>query len=193
MGLVTLSDVKAALGVSGSDQDAKITALLDPVSGLVERLAGRSFTQATHTEYDDGGGFHLFVSVRPIASITSITDRRSGDVIASSEYDFDADEGSIIRLPYGAIWDRAPDPSAFLDGNPTQERRRWKIVYVGGPATVPDDVKLAFYEIMSATLTSQGGKQSEKDGDYSYTMASGGPVPSSASMILKSYASGAAF
>lgn len=176
MAIDTRSNVKSALGITDTGSDDQIDALLEPLTEALETYAGRAFEQAARTEYvDSDGEQYLLLRYTPVASITSVTDRVTGSAVASSEYELEGTPGLLRRLSFGAAW-----PA----GN-----RRYTVAYTGGPATAPEDIKAAFYEIISASLKGQGGLKSEKEGDYSYTLAEGSMegIPKTAQMVLNRY------
>ena len=194
MGLATLTEIKDALGITDTNNDTQITALLEPISTLIEREAGRGFSSETTTERHMGGDPSIALRRWPVASITTVTDKATGEALASDQYDFEGDTGLLRRLPLGSQWAEARvDQIVYLRENVPV--LRWEIVYVGGPATAPEDVKLAlFYSIESSLNGGMGGMQSEKDGDYAYVRATGsagaGSLPANALAILQSYKTG---
>ncbi len=191
MALATLTEVKESLGISNTDSDDQINALLEPISVLIERTAGRSFTSATVTERYSGGDPTIALLRFPVASITTVTDKVTGTVLGSDEYELEGQLGLLRKLPFGSQWatGRAFQTVHLREIAPVQ---RWEIVYVGGPVTAPEDVKLALFYSMDASLNgAMGGMQSEKDGDYAYTRAPGSAgLPANAMAILKSYSAG---
>jgi hypothetical protein len=193
MALATRIEVKAALGISDTSQDDKIDALLEPITSLIEQAAGRAFTSATVTERYMGGEPTIALKRYPVTSITSVTDKITGQALAATDYALEAATGLLRRLPLGSSWSAAYGPRIVYLGN-TPQVGRWEIVYVGGATSVPGDVLFAYYETFAAVLAGQGGMQSEKDGDYSYVRgASVGAVPASAMAALQSYKAGVFF
>ncbi len=195
MALDTLSGVKAGLGISNSDDDTQITALLEPMSALIEREAGRSFTSATVTERYLGGDPTIALRRYPVSSITTVTDKATSEELASDGYDLEATTGLLRRLPLGSQWAKTRAGQIFYLREDVPVLR-WEIIYVGGPSTVPEDIKLALYFAIGAAITGSGmsGMQSEKDGDYAYARAAAagapGSLPPNAMAILKPYKAG---
>ena len=204
MGLATLGDIKAGLGITSIDYDAQIVALINPVSALIEREAGRKFECATFTERHMGGEPTIALRQYPVQSITSVTDKATGEVLATTDYEIETTTGLLRRLSLGSRWVGSHSADVFYVGNNTKVGR-WQVIYEAG--TVPDDVKLAMYytisSLVGSTASSTGGMAGplvgESDGDYSYTRAaptsssSGSSLsglPANASAILASYKAG---
>lgn len=186
MAIDTLSNVKAALGITDSDSDAQLTALLDPVSAAMERYAGRAFEAGSFVEEHMGGEQTLALREFPITAITTVEDLATGETLGSDLYESEDRTGLLTRLPRGAQWakGRVAQEIPLREDTPS---RRWRVTYNAGGVT--EDVKLAFYDAMKSQMVSQGGFASEKDGDYSYVKASGstGILPNSVTAVLDIY------
>lgn len=191
MALATLTEVKEALGIGNTDTDDRINALLEPISVLIERASGRAFTSATVTERHSGGDPTIALRRFPVASITTVTDKVIGTVLESDDYELEGPLGLLRRLPFGSQWSTGR-VSQIVHLSERPPVLRWEIVYIGGPVTCPEDVKLALFYSMDASLNgAMGGMQSEKDGDYAYTRAPGAAgLPANAMAILRSYSTG---
>jgi len=203
MSLATLAEIKSGLGITSTDFDAQITALIDPISALIEREAGRSFTKSTtFTERHMGGEPTIALREYPVTSITSVTDKASGEVLTSTEYEVDTTTGLLRRLSLGSRWASSHSVDVFYVGK-NSPVGRWQVIYVAG--STPEDVKLAMFYTMSSLVgsstSSAGGMAgpliSESDGDYSYTRAAPASsssvvsgLPPNAVAILSSYKAG---
>jgi hypothetical protein len=202
MGLATLSEIKGGLGITSTDFDAQIAALIDPVSALIEREAGRKFECVTVTERHMGGEPTIALREFPVASITSVTDKATGEVLAATDYELETTTGLLRRLTLGSRWAASHSVDVFYVNKNTRVGR-WEIIYEAG--TTPADIKLAmFYTISSlvgSSTSSAGGMSgpllSESDGDYSYTRAAPSSssstvsgLPANAVAILSSYKAG---
>ena len=204
MALATLSEIKNGLGITSTNFDAQIVALINPVSALIEREAGRKFDCATFTERHMGGEPTIALREYPVLSITSVTDKATDEALATTDYEVEKSTGLLRRLTLGSRWAASHSAQVFYVGKNTPVGR-WEIIYEAG--TVPEDVKLAmFYTISSlvgSTASSAGGMAgpliSESDGDYSYTRAAPAGagagttmsgLPANASAILASYKAG---
>jgi len=200
MGLATRAEIKAALAITTTDNDAQIDALIEPMSALIEREAGREFVTAggspttPFTERHPGGEPTIALRQYPVESITTVTDKATGVVLAADQYELEAATGLLRRLTLGSQWAEArADQVVHLRENTPVHR--WEIVYIANPV-VPEDIKLALYYSISAAITGAGmaGMQSEKDGDYSYVrmamQTAPGSLPANAMAIARSYRQG---
>ena len=90
----TLVEVKAHFGISGSGQDAVITAALPRVTALFNTALDRDLRQTDYTEELDGlGSAFIFLAQKPIVDITSVKD--SGTLVDSEDYVIYRERGEI--------------------------------------------------------------------------------------------------
>lgn len=194
--LVSLSDAKAFLGITGTSQDKRLAGVLAGVEKAVRTYCHRDFTSKERTEYYNGNNRQrLALRERPVTTVTSVQldntgyfGKASGSFGASStltegtswvlSYDSRdsgvSDSGVLIKLP-GV-------QSTFVTIS-EQREAIWplgvgniKVVYTAGYTTIPADLQLAVKMLTSLTHASadQGGPlESETLGDYSYTRAAG--------------------
>lgn len=190
MAIVLLTETKEALGISGSDEDTRLMRLTHMASGVAERISGRAWTQAEVTERHQGGVQALPLRRYPVASVSTVTDKSSGEVMAATGYEIETTTGLLYRLPYGRWWDGyAPSPVFQTGGGGSASFPRWEVTYTGGPSSAPEDIRAAVIEIIAHMRNAQGGMQSEKDGDYSYSMAATpAGVPPTVMAVLSRYA-----
>jgi uncharacterized phiE125 gp8 family phage protein len=101
--LAPLADVKAFLGVSGVDQDARLNALIATAGATLERYCGALLSQRTVTEVlvaDDAHGT-LVLGRFPVISLTSV----SFDGVAQTLGDFRlAKRAGTLRRVDGAAF-----------------------------------------------------------------------------------------
>lgn len=195
MSLTTISVIKTQLGISGTDEDAKLTQMLAQADALIKRYCDLQFESATFTEFYSGNGSQtLVLNQRPVQSITTLHEDADGyfgdgtgafsadDLLTAGEdYVLNRDTNSAteesrsgIVFRIGTVWHR---PSARLAGLlstvPGLSMGNIKVVYVAGYATVPADVALACIQMVSMLRENSivGGKQQESYEDYSYTLA----------------------
>jgi len=196
--LATRAEVKAALNITDTDSDDQIDALLAPMSALVELEAGRKFTPQEFTERHRGGDASIVLRNYPVGVDASpgitVTDKITGEVLASTDYEIDHDRGILRKLPLGTEWPKTGSGNLVYLGEDVHVDR-WEISYTAGE--VPDDIKLALYLSIGASLdrsgsTSSGGGGAiggiiaEKDGDYSYQRAASAATTSNSASLAAS-------
>lgn len=84
MPLESLADVKIALGIAVSDDDALLGQLQAQADSYVETFCGRKFSPATFTEYHPGGARILFLMNYPVAELSSIRVDANGEFEADT-------------------------------------------------------------------------------------------------------------
>ena len=127
MAYPTLTEVKSFLGVTTSDDDARLTLLISWTEELIHRYLGRNLNSATYTQLAYKPQSEIFqLDNYPVDSITSIT--IDDEVQDSDDYDLVLDVGSV----YGDF----------------VENERVSIVYVGGYSTIPPLVIDVFYAVV---------------------------------------------
>lgn len=175
--LVTTAEAQSFLGVTG--YDTLIGELIDYVTAGIESYTGRYFTATSVTEYIDGGGDALVVSRPPIISVTSISDHHDTDaLLASTNYETELSAGMIVGSPSA--------DSTMISVNPwASGRRRWKVVYSSGYASIPANVKLAALTWLADIFANRQGAKSESLGDRSFTVDD--TMPSRVKLLLSTY------
>lgn len=68
----TLANVKAAMLITGTDDDALLTRLMTGANAFVAEYTGRDFAGGTFNETHPGGRAMLFLSNFPVTGITSL-------------------------------------------------------------------------------------------------------------------------
>lgn len=146
MALISASEAKLYIpGLSGTDEDSKLTTLITRVGILIAVYLGYppasettspTLEQTTYTEYYTGpGGLVLPLGIRPVTSITSIYEDPervygASTLVASTNYELDGRRGEVIlksSATHGS-WNRGG-------------YRAIKATFVAGWATAPEDVK----------------------------------------------------
>src|SRR5262249_29127142 len=135
--LIQLSDAKTYLQI-GSTDDELLNQIIAGVSAAIESHCGRSLSGfIAVTDVLDGGVRELILSQRPVASITTVMDRATDQVVDESLYDLDAPAGLLFALasappnepiPFGTFDFKGVTP-VWGSG-----RRRWQIEYTAGSA-----------------------------------------------------------
>ena len=149
--LLTLEEYKAAKGLSGFTEDAKITPLLESVSQLVRTYCNREFTTyygSDKTEYFTVKWNDQSVQLNetPIVSITSVSERESitgsYTALGASEYYTDTDTDCVFRVDING--------TGFTSFKPGPASVR--VVYKAGYAATPADLKLALIDLVTYYL-----------------------------------------
>lgn len=132
--ICTLAEIKTALGISDTSEDAFLTRQGQLVSDAIEAYCKRRFLTGTYTQtfYADEHepSKELVLAAFPVASITSVT--VDNVVMDSSEYRLNPAAGILIR-PYG--WHRCT---------------KTVVVYAAGYAqgSIPSNVKEVVYNVV---------------------------------------------
>lgn len=111
----TLANVKTALAVSGTDDDALLTRLLDTAESYIAAHTGRRFDGGTFTETHPGSTPVLFLQNYPVTAVGSVrvdAHRQFGleTVLDPSGYVLHADRGVVAATggpflrPRGGRW-----------------------------------------------------------------------------------------
>lgn len=139
----TLANVKTALLVTGSGDDALLTRLMDGADAFVALHTGRNFDGGTFTELHPAGRTTLLLGNFPVASVTSVKvdpARQFGaaTVRAADTYVLHADRGLIESLtgPFLAPRGRDDWPAAA------------QVIYATATGAVPAPVKEAFNQLV---------------------------------------------
>lgn len=142
MSIPTLTDVKSALNITGSDQDQLLELFRSSALKLIEMRVGPS-TVNTYTETVNSHANALLLSWRPVQSITTVTPNiNTWPSFAPTDISFDARSGIIWRKDLGT-----------LAGS-------YDIAYTAGWATFPDNYHLAtLITVQHLWRTQRGGSK----------------------------------
>lgn len=212
MALTTTSEYKTYAGVSGSTNDARYATLISAAEAYIKRYTGRSFESATFTHtFDGSGGESLQLREWPVTSITSVTqiyDDGTTQVLDASTYRFDGttNNGILYRVFTGRGRFGAYNAAQFGRWEPGPFQRfgngyvwdmgyqNYRVVYVAGYTTIPDELKLLVWKIVDVWFAGAGqdaSLQSESIGSYSYTRAKE-PFPPEIQLMLDGWKVGQA-
>jgi len=186
MALTTLTRIKETLKIGDTSEDTELTHLLNVASEQIKNYCDTILEQATVTDERVDGDFQ---ELRPanwiISSVTSIKDAYNSDsTVAATNYTLDTSYGAIY------INDDATDLE-FDQQIWGKGRGRWKVTYVAGYSTVPEDLQgacvrlVAYYRDRVAP-----GISSEKIGNYSVafqTAVSSYGIPEDVAAMLEPY------
>ncbi len=198
MPLDTLANVKAALLITGADDDAVLARLMDAAESFVAEHCGRAFAGGTFTETHPGGGDALFLRNFPVATVTAVevdAARQFGPDTAldPTAYFVHADRGVVVSTD-----------GAFL---PSRSGRRGddspgtvRVTYTTATGAVPGAVTEAFTQLVvhwykAAKTNAEMGfgnavQVTDSSGGvrlYSYSAASGGRLPPTVLALLAAF------
>ena len=183
--LISIAEYKVWAGISGTAQDALLTVLVDAVSMEVRRWCDRNLTDGfelvSRTERYDGTGEQTIQLMEwPVTTVTRVRVYSAGgtyETLDTDTYRVNGDSGVLSRID--PVLARFPT-NAFGTIESTFSVQPWftsgfdnvEVVYTGGYATIPADLKMACYRLTDLAYTARGrnmGLQSESLGGYSYT------------------------
>jgi hypothetical protein len=134
----TLQAAKARLGITDDAQDAQITQALNVSLGLAEKYCDRRFQKKDETARFFGDSWPtLLVRRYPILSVAEVR-APTGDVIDSSRYGIDYDNGMILLGSGNMVV-----PSRWSRG-------AVEVDFTGGYEPLPDDLELALWLVFDA-------------------------------------------
>jgi len=154
--LVTTANYKTYSGITNTAKDTVIDQLVASVSVLVKSYCGISFLDyaaTAKTEYfniDDDFTTDIFLDEMPVLVITSVKERETQSVAYTELYTAGASDGYdyIVQKELGII-------SRTTSGGYTnfkQGARSVEVVYTAGYADLPEDLKLAIYDLITYYL-----------------------------------------
>lgn len=155
LSLVTKAEYKAYMNLTTPNEDAKIDAIIPKVSALVKSICRRDFIDWVNTEkeeYHEGGSSIIVPEEYPIISITSL------------EYSADAGKTYTTLVEYTdyAQSKKSHDiVSMWFDGFPAATNG-YKLVYTAGFATLPEDLKLAVFDLITYYIKNDSAIHSSK-------------------------------
>ncbi|OUU17274.1 MAG: hypothetical protein CBB97_22200 [Candidatus Endolissoclinum sp. TMED37] len=149
--LTTLAEYKEAEGINAPKEDARIDVLVPAVSQLVKTYCGNSIVDFYSTNKSEiisinWDTYAIQLTESPVNTIVSVSERSSyaesyvALTTAAHEYFLDTTTDSLIRTN-------------------TTGYRNWpkgvgavQVVYTAGYATVPEDLKLAVFDLITYYL-----------------------------------------
>jgi hypothetical protein len=167
MSLVTLADIKAYMGITGTSEDALLTIFQDAVEQQVLNFCEVVFTPTVVTnEIHDGSRADIILPKNvPIRSVEAVifdvaVDGSGGTTLVAAT-DYYIDDNAITLRNH---------VTPFYRGNV-------RLDYTHGYATTPADIKLAIYEAVKANYQRKKnnrediGSRRKQDEAESYTSA----------------------
>jgi hypothetical protein len=133
--LISLTEAKTELGITVSDHDTRLSALITNTSSRILAHLQNSVVIQARTERHYGGKKRIYLQRYPVTSGPTISDE-AGNTVESTDYLMLAEQGMLQHVGF---WPTAQD----ADGKVS----RWVIVYGAGlavnTAAVPADLKEA--------------------------------------------------
>lgn len=169
--LTTIARVRAVSGI-GTYTDDQITIAINSATDAIKHYCNRDLISTTYTnEYYDGNGRDvLYLRNYPITAIASLT----VDDIAITSAEYLIEDQGLFRI--GGWW--------------SSGRRNIKITYTAGYTSIPDELATIASKVAGdilAQAVSDPSLQSEKIGDYSYSINNSLDVAVLSSTAVKKY------
>jgi len=150
--LITLADYKEAEGIASPKEDLRINSLVPAVSQLVKTYCGNSFVDFFSVNKEEEftitwGTNVVQLTESPVTSIISVQERSSYAATyttlttSSFNYFLDSSTDSIIRTNSGGGTVHWPYGPAAV-----------KVVYKAGYSAIPEDLKLAVFDLITYYL-----------------------------------------
>ena len=151
--LVTLQEYKIHTGITSTNQDAEIKALLPQVSDLVKSYCRRTFIDyydEAKTEIFSGGFKNILLKETPVVNIIAVS--------------YSGDYGqTYTKLTKFKDWVQQGDQIYSLDPRGFAEQiNGYKIDYFAGYETVPADLKIALLDLIYYYMRSDSAVHSTK-------------------------------
>lgn len=154
--LVTLSEYKVYAGISSTNQDASLNAIIPKVSELIKNICGRSFVDYVNDskiEITSGGtGSKLFMKEYPLLAVSSVEYSEDygstyTDLVEFTDYVVDQEDGTLVSVAYSE-WKKK------ING--------YKITYTAGYEELPLDLKLAVFDTITYYVKNDGAVHSSR-------------------------------
>lgn len=200
MAIASVSQVKAHIGITGTQYDTVIATWINQCEAALSRLLKRQLSQVTITEFQSGtGDSNMWLRATPVQSITSLFLDNNGyggqapgafgadtELLQGVDFYLDHDlpqtgdavkslSGKLVRI--SGRWDRPLQNVGLLNSVPGDGTSNIKVTYVAGWAEgeAPDDLTLALIQMVTQIKSSRGDGmplQSEGMDYYNYSRIS---------------------
>lgn len=161
MDLITLEEYKAYAGISSTNQDSEIEVLIPIVSKFVKtycRSGLVDYVNDAKIEYSNGGNTEILLNEYPIISILGVEysedyGQTTTDLVEYTDYVLDLENNKILPLSVSS----SDNPTVFprlING--------YKISYYAGYETLPEDLKVAVFDLVTYYLKNDGSVHSPK-------------------------------
>ena len=150
--LVTLAQYKDAEGISTPKEDLRLNSIIPSVSQLVKTYCGNTFldyysSNKTETFNIEWATHIVQLTESPVNTIVSVQEREAYSsayttlTVGDYEYFLDSSTDSILRTSNGGQYQNWPRGVGSV-----------KVVYTAGYSTVPEDLKLAIFDLVTYYL-----------------------------------------
>lgn len=150
--LVTLAQYKDAEGISTPKEDLRLNSIIPSVSQLVKTYCGNTFldyysSNKTETFNIEWATHIVQLTESPVNTIVSVQEREAYSsayttlTVGDYEYFLDSSTDSILRTSNGGQYQNWPRGVGSV-----------KVVYTAGYSTVPEDLKLAVFDLVTYYL-----------------------------------------
>jgi len=153
--LVTKAEYKAYAGLTSANEDKRIDILIPKVSEMVKSLCRRSFVDYVNDvkeEYFEGGYPMLMPSETPLIAVTSL------------EYsaDYGATYTALVEFTDFAVLKRNGVVQSLSPLGFPETPNGYKLTYTAGYETLPEDLKLAIFDLISYYIRNDSAIHSNK-------------------------------
>lgn len=150
--LVTLAQYKDAEGISTPKEDLRLNSIIPSVSQLVKTYCGNTFldyysSNKTETFNIEWATHIVQLTESPVNTIVSVQEREAYSsayttlTVGDYEYFLDSSTDSILRTSNGGHYQNWPRGVGSV-----------KVVYTAGYSVVPEDLKLAVFDLVTYYL-----------------------------------------
>lgn len=191
MALDTLSNIKAALMITTTADDAVLERIMETAEAFIAEHTGRAFAGGTFTEDHAGGRSVLFLRNFPVDTITSVkadSARQFGsDTVLPADRYFVHVERGVIEATRGRLG--APGPGTI------------RVVYATATDEVPGVVKEAFAQLVGfwyrivktqvgmnfQSMTAQTDTVAGTTTEFPWNLSTGVKLPPGVLQLLQKY------
>ena len=147
--LVSVDEYKEHEGISSSKEEARLESIVPSVSQLVKTYCANSFvdyfsTNKVETLNIEYATQNVYPTEVPVNTIVSIEERKDASTayttLAAADYYLDENTDAIVRIKSGRATNWEEGPGAV------------KLTYTAGYASVPADLRLAVYDLITYYL-----------------------------------------
>lgn len=151
MDLVTLEEYKSYMGINSDGQDTEIESIIPKVSDLVKNICRRTFVDyvdETKIEVFSGGYNKFLLKETPVLSIIDVeysTDygKTYTSLTEFTDYVLDEEDGTIVSTSIDSQGNPVVFPK-YING--------YRVYYRAGYETLPEDLKLAIFDLVTYYL-----------------------------------------